>query len=290
MLHLVHHVRAHNAASRVLGRRARTGRVPKPQPPLAIEADYARQIIAVVHSTKPVIDALVRDLPDMLSSAHAARGDARDVRLDVGESSRVRGAFERARTALHHALNTSALESVAQRYAATTSAFQRAQLARQVKAALGIDIVTTDHRVPTMIEHFIGENVSLIKSLGERSLGDVEKIVTRAFTTGARAEDVAGDIADRYGISERHARLIARDQIGSLNGQIAAARQQEIGVTSFVWRDAGDERVRPEHEALNGETFSYDDPPDEGLPGEPVCCRCYAEPVFTGILGEAQDE
>jgi SPP1 gp7 family putative phage head morphogenesis protein len=235
---------------------------------------------------KPSIDALLREMPGMLDSANAARGD---VRHDVGEMSRMRAAFEQARTALHHATNIGVIESISRRYAQTTSVFQHAQLARQVKAAIGIDITTADRRVPAMIDHFVAENAALIKSLGNRTVDDIEKVVSRAFTTGARAEDVAGDVADRYGISDRHARLIARDQIGSLNGQINAARQQEIGVTSFVWRTAGDERVRPEHEDLNGETFDYDDPPDEGLPGEPVCCRCYAEPVFAGILGEADD-
>lgn len=283
--HVVYQVRAHIAAARLHGRRSRRGRIPKPQPPHAIEADYARQLVAIVHATKPAIGSLMRELPDLLASAHALRGDG--IRHDVGESSRVRAAFDHARTALHHALNVGALEALAKRYAITTSAFQRAQLARQVKAAIGVDIVASDRRIPTMIEHFVGENVSLIKSLGEKSLGDIEKAVTRAFTSGTRAETVTGDVEDRYGISERHARLIARDQIGKLNGQINASRQQELGVTKFVWRTMEDEKVRPEHAVLDGRTFSYDDPPSEGIPGEPICDRCYAEPVFDAILYEA---
>jgi SPP1 gp7 family putative phage head morphogenesis protein len=286
MQHVIHRIRAHNAASRVLGRRARAGRVPKPVPPKAIEANYAGQLIAIVHVIKPSIDALLREMPGLLDSASAARGD---VRHDVGEMSRMRAAFEQARTALHHATNIGVIESISRRYAQTTSVFQHAQLARQVKAAIGIDITTADRRIPAMIEHFVGENAALIKSLGNRTVDDIEKVVSRAFTTGARAEDVAGDVADRYGISERHARLIARDQIGSLNGQINAARQQEIGVTRGIWRTAGDDRVRPEHEALDGVEFDIDDPPDGELPGEPVCCRCYLEPVFAGLLGEADD-
>ena len=34
-------------------------------------------------------------------------------------------------------------------------------------------------------------------------------------------------------------------------------------------RTAGDERVREEHDALNGQTFEYVDPPSEGLPALP---------------------
>lgn len=282
MLHVVHRLRVHGAGAALLGRRRRVGRVPKPVPPHAIESDYAKRLVGIVHATKPPVAALLRELPHLLESAQADR------RHDVGEMSRMRAAFEAARTALHHATNIGVLEALSRRYAITTSAFQRAQCARQMRAAIGIDIATNDRGVPAMIEHFVGENVSLIKSLGEKSLGDIEKVVSRAFTTGQRADEVASDVEDRYGVHERHARLIARDQIGKLNGQINAARQQELGVTSFVWRTAGDERVRPEHADLDGEEFRYDDPPSEGLPGEPICCRCYAEPVFGPLLDEAE--
>ena len=47
------------------------------------------------------------------------------------------------------------------------------------------------------------------------------------------------------------------------------------------------DRVRDEHQELEGETFSYDDPPSEGLPGQPVLCRCFAEPVLDEILEAA---
>ena len=271
-----------------MGRRTRTGRIPKPQQPKAIEADYAARLVSIVHSTRSAIDSLLRDLPDLIGSARATRGDG--IRHDIGENARMRAAFDRARTALHHALDMNSLESVSRRYANATSAFQRAQLGRQIRAAIGIDIVTADPSVPPMIEHFVHENVALIRSLGTKSLSDIETIATRAFTSGTRAESIIGDITDRYGISERHARLIARDQIGKLNGQIAAARQQELGVTSFIWRTVADERVRDEHRDLDGQEFRYDDPPDEGLPGEPILCRCYAEPVFAPIIDAANEQ
>ncbi len=86
-----------------------------------------------------------------------------------------------------------------------------------------------------------------------------------------------------------HARTIARDQIAKLNASATLARHQELGVKSFIWRTAGDDRVRPEHEELEGESFTYDDPPSEGLPGEPVLCRCSAEPDFDSLLDDIDD-
>jgi SPP1 gp7 family putative phage head morphogenesis protein len=97
------------------------------------------------------------------------------------------------------------------------------------------------------------------------------------------------------GITQRHARLIARDQIGKLNGQVTQTTQRLAGVTEYVWVTSDDERVRgtpggrypkakPSHFALDGETFRWDQPPMSGPgtqrrnPGEPIQCRCWGDP------------
>lgn len=49
--------------------------------------------------------------------------------------------------------------------------------------------------------------------------------------------------------------------------------------THYVWRTAGDDKVRPSHAANDGHVFAWDDPPDTGHPGEEEGCRCWAEPV-----------
>jgi uncharacterized protein with gpF-like domain len=51
-----------------------------------------------------------------------------------------------------------------------------------------------------------------------------------------------------------------------------------------VWRTVGDERVRPSTRIATAKRTRYDDPPDGELPGEPIQCRCSAEPVFDDIL------
>lgn len=213
-----------------------------------------------------------------------------EAREDSGESLRIRQLIERARKAVGGALNSRALEQLARRYANATTSFQAAQFGKQLKAALGVDIATLDRHVPAMVEHFVGENSSLITSLANRTMDDIEKMVTRAFTSGSRADSIASDIEDRFGVQERHARLIARDQIGKLNGQVNAARQRELGIDAFYWRSSEDERVRPEHAALDGRRFLYSDPPAEGLPGEPVLCRCQADPDFSKMLDEVDGE
>lgn len=286
--HVVARVQAHNALRAVLGRRKRLGRMPRQQPPLAIEAAYARDLVAIVNVTRPLFDRLIDRLPELLHGAHEARG----IRQDEGETQRLRAVFDQAGKRLEGALRVGNLEDLARRHAHATSAFQRGQLARQVQAALGIDIATHDRRVPAMIDHFVHENVALVRKLGRTSLGDLETLVTRAFRTGGRAQSIAKEIAARYGVHERHARLIARDQIGSLNGAINEARQRELGLTEWRWRTVRDERVRPTHRALERQSeerpFSDTNPALEDgvpvVPGQPILCRCYREPVFDSLL------
>jgi SPP1 gp7 family putative phage head morphogenesis protein len=61
-------------------------------------------------------------------------------------------------------------------------------------------------------------------------------------------------------------------------------RQTNAGITHYIWSTSHDERVRASHARLNGETFSWKDPPEvdgeRANPGEPVNCRCVAIPVI----------
>lgn len=236
--------------------------------------------------------------------AHHDRYDAANIawrmscwRMDAGEGSRARALIEAARLRLTDAIHPNRVDAIASKFAKQTSEWQRMQLRRQAKAALGIDVTTTDTNIPALIEHFVSENVALIKSLGNKTLDDVEKIVTRAITSGRQTEDVAKDIDERFDIGERHARMIARDQIGKLNGQISASRHRELGLRRFIWRTVGDDRVREEHEDLENESeaepFDYDDPPDTddgpAMPGEPILCRCTDEPVYADITDPSDE-
>jgi SPP1 gp7 family putative phage head morphogenesis protein len=113
----------------------------------------------------------------------------------------------------------------------------------------------------------------------------VAKVVREGVAIGSRWETIAARLAERELVTESRAALIARDQVGKLFGEVNKARQQNIGVSGYVWRTANDNRVREEHEALDGDRFEWSSPPSEGYPGEAVNCRCYADPDFSDLLG-----
>lgn len=95
------------------------------------------------------------------------------------------------------------------------------------------------------------------------------------------------EIEKLYSINERHARLIARDQIAKLNSAITRKQQEDAGITEYVWYTAGDSRVRDSHAALHNKRFKWTNPPivDSKTgrrcnPGEDFQCRCVALAVF----------
>lgn len=59
-----------------------------------------------------------------------------------------------------------------------------------------------------------------------------------------------------------------------------------IATGKYIWNTQGDEKVRESHATRAGEMFSFDDPPEDGNPGEPENCRCWAEPVAGVELGK----
>lgn len=93
-------------------------------------------------------------------------------------------------------------------------------------------------------------------------------------------ERAADTIATRLGL---FAGLAARD----IYGEGTALRQTEVGIIDFIWKTVRDDRVREEHELLEGSIFSWASggDPSEGFPGEPYGCRCAAEGIPpAGIL------
>jgi SPP1 gp7 family putative phage head morphogenesis protein len=264
--------------------------MPRQQPPSAIARDYARELLEYVRLTRRLLEPLFAELPAMLERAAAerTRGDAR---TDAGEAGkRVREAIDQAQAALAAGMQQPQLEQQAERFANETQTYQRLQFLKQTRAALGIDVTTTDRRLGALVDGFASENVALIKDIPARIMRDVELATTRALANGTLWKDLAEELEGRFGFSEARAKLIARDQIGKLYGQVAAERHREIGVKRFKWRTVHDGRVRDTHAALDGKTFSYDQPPSVGIPGEPVNCRCMADPVLDDILDALDDD
>lgn len=161
---------------------------------------------------------------------------------------------------------------------------------RAVKATLGIDLMDdyyTGELFRELMEKWIDDNVNLVKTLPQESLGKMREIVMEGYRTGETTTIIVRKLQRAYSIDRRHAQLLARDQIAKLNSNIAQRQQRDAGVEEYIWSTSEDARVRESHRRLNGKRIRWDDPPvvDERTgrrchPGEDYECRCVALAVF----------
>ena len=151
--------------------------------------------------------------------------------------------------------------------------------------AFGINFpqLINDTGLQHVLNDKIDQNIALIKTIPQEYLQRVKKSISAGIVNGNKAVDITKQLSNDYGISQRRARFIARDQVSKINAAVSQLRQKNLGVDKYQWTTAGDDRVREAHAEVDGNIYSYDEPPEEtdfNNPGEDYGCRCVAAPVL----------
>ena len=255
-----------------------------PQPPRAVEhylaLAYRRFAAAFAAAVKKVVRtrvaAFAKPEPEQRTDAEE------DDDVDEAELDRLMTAAERAASS---SVDESSVRLVTKTAADRVHAHSKAEFKR-----LGIDLVKAEPNFGPKIERWRKENVDRIRGMQDDQLGKIRKVLAdgRHHRVETLQKEIERQLDD---VSASRAELIARDQVLTLNAQITADRQQAAGIEAYVWSTSQDERVRPEHEALEGKTFTWESggDPEEGHPGEAVMCRCIAFPILPE-LGDETDE
>lgn len=278
--------------------RRRAPRWPRPVPPSGAVARYVRELHDLVAEVEAVVFEVLRDeglAPP--GEGVAARADAEgDVPhlppqlplpgVPIAQVNRVTTRMEQK---IAERLRRRPLLSRVQQVADLTTQHSRQEWARQVKAAIGVDLPTSEPDLVPAMRTFREQNTDLITSLVRSQVDRVRDILTDAGA-GTRVEEIARSIREGTDATRSRASLIARDQVLSLNARVTQKRHEAAGVTEYVWRTSRDERVRADHKALDGKRFRYDQPPvvdqrrgERANPGTYYQCRCTAEPIIPGF-------
>jgi len=150
---------------------------------------------------------------------------------------------------------------------------------RLQQGTLGVKADAHSPRVQTALAKGRDDARDLITSASKDLDADLDSVLLDPANFGLRYEEIRDKLLERGNVSESRAELIARDQTTKTNAAVARAGHEDAGFTHYSWSTSMDERVRPEHEALEGMVFSYATGSPEGNPGDPVQCRCVAIPV-----------
>lgn len=264
-------------------RRRVAGRFPVLQQPDLQRAAYFRELDKLVSRAASLLDKHLVPVLEQLDAAQ--RDDA--VRLDAPGEVSLRNLFRKVAREFLGQVPNSEMARLAEQAAQGVSSFQLAQMRAAWRSALGIDIYKvfrSEPRLRTAVKRFTTENVALIKSIPSTYFSQVEKVVFEGVRKGTRHETLRKLIEQRTGVARSRAALIARDQVGKFYGDLHRERQQALGVSRYRWRTMRDNLVREEHEAREGQTFTWDNPPEDGHPGHPINCRCWAEPDIEELL------
>lgn len=254
--------------------------------PAAVEREYFKDIQKnVIHEIIQAYRSLL--LPRLKGVADNITETIPEVRNDTGEAE-LSAILGRVRLVIGQKLSADELRKIVKRNIEKVEDFNTKSSRRQFKRVADLNILAGNPQIESTVVLATMNNVSLITNLSQQAVTNVEQIVFEGFRTGKRWESIAQSIEAEFddfdGKVSNRARLIARDQVSKLNGQLTEARQTGLGIKRYIWRTSRDERVRESHQALEGEEFSWDAPPSEGHPGEAINCRCTAEPVIESAL------
>ena len=135
------------------------------------------------------------------------------------------------------------------------------------------------------------QNLDLfIRKWTEENILKLRQMVQASAFSGQRAESLVSAIQHNYQVSKSKAEFLARQETSLLMSKFHETRYQQAGMPEYRWLTSKDERVRDDHQLLDGKIFRWSDPPvvdrntgRKGHPGEDFGCRCVAVPIFKGI-------
>lgn len=256
--------------------------------PENVERTYAADLTAIVDKMEEMTNAIfVPHLLRLEDEANASRPSASIRRDALGNT------VDDLMGNLRHRINTDIPKgrALAVDIGQKTSDWNDKQWKKTLKTTVGIDIFQSEPWLTSHLEVFTTENVNLITSLKNQPLDQIEELTLRGFQQGVRHETIRKQIEERFDVARSRAKLIARDQVSKLNGQLTELRQTEMGIEEYRWHDSDDSRVRPTHRRHDGEIFRWDKPPaDTGHPGQDFQCRCWAEALLDKLIKEELQE
>jgi SPP1 gp7 family putative phage head morphogenesis protein len=127
-----------------------------------------------------------------------------------------------------------------------------------------------------------------IKDWTEEEILELRKKMQTRVPTGVRYEQTAKMIQKSFGVAERKAKFLARQETALMMAKFKEVRYAEAGVNEYIWtcvKGSPGHPVRPMHKALDGTRHKWNNPPvtssdgKRNNPGQDYNCRCYARPV-----------
>lgn len=295
-------------AQQVVGRRRRRLRRPPVWlHPRQIERSYAAELGKLADDfTRQIRETILPALPAIERQARSEQGRADSTRADAwfDNVARLISTLQIGVDPLGETVKASAID-VGQR----ASRWNNKEWQKTLRKVVGVGFLTAEPGLRDQLRLFVQTNANLITKLQADKISEIQGVIERGFAQGLRHTEVAKQVMEKAKTTKTRARLIARDQVSKLNGRLTQMRQEEAGVSKYIWRDSDDTRVRTSHANMDGKLGRWDDAslyatvsaPNKwksrsGInavelhPGQDILCRCFAEPWIEELAPELQEE
>ncbi|ACG60347.1 gp25 putative head protein [Iodobacter phage PhiPLPE] len=267
-------------------------RKPRPvRPSITTESRYNAELQRIVRAVRADIDAALIPMIKALERDYIA-----DSWVDV-----ISGGFR----SLLAKWNSEQYRVLANRLASQFVQAANTKNDRKFKNSLGIEVQGLGVNIyggsPELQDYLAAsayDNALLIKSIPAQYLGQVESLVMTNMRAGLRPSAITRQLQQQFGITQRRAKFIARDQTSKINGDLNEKRQKAIGGEYFQWLSSDDERVRHNHRVIANRVTAYgkgiyrwDNLPlsEKGepiKPGSDYNCRCVGVMVSAAQVEE----
>ncbi|WP_406944495.1 minor capsid protein [Halobacillus sp. SY10] len=265
---------------------ANSPQMPQSKFPTAISVSYYRGIGKLVDlNRKKIWETFTNDIKPLIHQ-YRTQMDSGLFVVDLGGIlSKIMNLLQKAREFSGQFIFTSeTINKLAGIFVKSINAFQRDTFRNQMKTVQGIDPIGRETWLELFMDSAVNENVSWIKSIDQDYHDKIQTIVLQGVRRGKSINEMAAEITRASGASRSRAKFIARDQAGSILGDLTKTRHTQAGIDKFTWRDSDDERVRDTHADLDGNVFTW----KYGVtvkgrqiwPGTDYNCRCTADPVI----------
>ena len=163
----------------------------------------------------------------------------------------------------------------------------------------------TDFRAREFAKNYTENLKFYIKDREPKEIIKMREVVGQMAIDGESRITIANYIKQRFGVEQRYAKFLARNESSIAVTEYLSAKYQEEGFTHFKWITNFDGRERELHKELgqehnnkygiNGKNiFRFDNPPiiyedkkrgivQKGLPGETYNCRCTFIPITSKL-------
>ena len=281
--------------------------------PHGIERKYYRQLQSFF---KPLTD-YVRDFVNE-NMESLLRGDSLEVHLDAIPGDTFRGMIYNLEDWLSVYMpdiselpadsNNNVILTALGKTADEAMDFGNKEFSRILDKGIHVNLPTSASGWNDMKSSWAEDNYTLITSNAKNYVSKINTLTEQAIVNGMSPKKLKEEIYKATeGLTQKHCKLIARDQMGKLNGQITQGQMEEIGLDCYVWSTAFDDRVRDSHAVMEGllcrwddaSVCSYDggktwvDRPSAAVqlhPGQDIQCRCVGLAYYPELTAEIEGE